>query len=548
MWFPSMMSILSPSLNETLPTTVMGLPGVLRGMDSRFEQAPVGVLAVDADHWVCQCNEAARDLLNLDATVVDDEPVRLAEIFPESVEETVPRTVSAGPDEPTTVEEYYPVLDRWLAVTLVPIGAETTLYLRDCSRRYTDRQTIERLQGELDRLSNINALISAVLEDLVGASTRAEIAETICRRLGETDLYAFAWVGERKIGSDDIVVRAVAGETGRTMDEIRTALDGDTVGPEQRAVETTTSQLVQSVSEDESVPEAVRRAAFADGIQSLLAIPLTYGSNVYGLVAVYATDQDAFSERERSNFETVGEMAGFAINAARHRNLLLADTVIEIELAISDRGDPFVDAATAHESVLSLDGIVPQREGDLICYLTVETGDVEPVVATLDSHDEIAEVRIITEYDEGGGALEVSLEGDTPLSMLSARGATFKSAAFDPGHGTLTVELPPEEDVRRIVDALSREYVVDLQAKRQRERDGTTRQEFRDELRDALTERQENALRAAFFADYFESPRGSSSREVAEALDITGPTLLYHLRAGQRKVLAEFFETTGETG
>jgi predicted DNA binding protein len=77
-------------------------------------------------------------------------------------------------------------------------------------------------------------------------------------------------------------------------------------------------------------------------------------------------------------------------------------------------------------------------------------------------------------------------------------------------------------------------------AKRERERDVTTAREFRDELQDRLTDRQENALRTAFFANYFESPRGSSAAEVAKALDITGPTLLHHLRAGQRKLLAEF--------
>ena len=42
-------------------------------------------------------------------------------------------------------------------------------------------------------------------------------------------------------------------------------------------------------------------------------------------------------------------------------------------------------------------------------------------------------------------------------------------------------------------------------------------------------------LRTAYLADYFESPWRSTAEEVASALDITGSTLLYHLRAGQRK-------------
>jgi predicted DNA binding protein len=121
---------------------------------------------------------------------------------------------------------------------------------------------------------------------------------------------------------------------------------------------------------------------------------------------------------------------------------------------------------------------------------------------------------------------------------------TVRGATYAEGHGNVDVECSPEEDIRRIVDALSREYDADVLAKREREHDVTTAGEFRDELSEELTDRQENALRTAFFADYFESPRGSSAQEVAEALDITGPTLLHHLRAGQRKLLAEFFDVS----
>jgi predicted DNA binding protein len=70
----------------------------------------------------------------------------------------------------------------------------------------------------------------------------------------------------------------------------------------------------------------------------------------------------------------------------------------------------------------------------------------------------------------------------------------------------------------------------------------TTAREFRDELDDRLTERQKTVLRTAYLADYFESPRGSTAEEVAASLDITGSTLLHHLRAGQRKLLDAYLE------
>ena len=553
-------------------------------MEAALERAPVGVLVIGPAGRVEAVNRRALALFDLE----DPGGELFRDVFPESVEYAVVSAVEnraadaqmgestsdairqeAGQEPENVAEmaagtgvvpgtdadeagyevtEYYPGIDRWVETAIARVDDGVVLYCRDCSRRYDHQQSLESLREELGRLSNINSLISDILAELVGASTREEIAETICNRTGETDLYEFAWVGEREIGSEAIAVRASAGETGRTLESVADCLD-DATTPEERAVETATPQLVETVSEADAVPERVRRGAFADGIQSLLAIPLTYASSVYGVVGIYAADRQAFTERERANFATVGEMAGFAINAARHRNLLLSDTVVELDLAIEDRVDPLVDVTAAQNATFDLDGVVPQPDGGLLCYLSLSLADSaatpESVAGALAAAEGVGLCRVLGEHDDGG-TLEVALDESTALGRLAARGATVRTASFGQGSGRVTVELSPSEDLRRIVDALTRSFDAHVEAKRERERDVTTRGEFRDQLSDELTERQENALRAAFFANYFESPRGSTAEEVAEALDITGPTLLYHLRAGQRKLLSEFFETTAE--
>jgi len=180
-------------------------------MDERFERAPVGVLAVRPDGTVTDLNDAARELLGLDAGGAAGSSIDA--VFPESVENAVPEAFRGEPPE-EGIEEYYPALDRWLAVSLVPTDGTVTVYLEDVTDRRRDERAIDRLRGDLDRLSVINQLISDVLAELVGASTREEIAETICDRLGETGIYEFAWLGEREVGGDDIVVRAAAGANG----------------------------------------------------------------------------------------------------------------------------------------------------------------------------------------------------------------------------------------------------------------------------------------------------------------------------------------------
>jgi len=510
-------------------------------MDERFERAPVGMLEVSHDGTVRAVNDAAKQLLDADVGAVGSDVER---VFPHSVDASVPRAFEASLESERSFEEYYPTLERWLAVSLVPTDSEVVIYLRDVTNRYQKQQRLEQIDDDLNRLMNINGLISDVLADLVGASAREEIAETICERLGETDIYEFAWVGERDLGGDDIVIRAAAGTTGRTLDQIQHCLESGASVPEEQAIETTSPEVVQPIGEDETVPEPIRRATFADGLQSLLAIPLTYGSTVYGVVGVYTADEDAFSERERASFGTVGEMAGFAVNATRHRNLLLSDTFVELTLQVTESDTPFMTVAANRDIEIKVDGLIPQGE-EVRSYLAVYDGHPEAIRKALTGFDGITSTRVIGAHDESG-TIEVTLDEETLLGRLLSHGATIRSAEFQSGDGRIVIELPPEEDVRRIADTVTRNSNAKVVAKRERERDITTAREFRDTLSDRLTERQENALKTAFLANYFESPRGSSAAEVADALDITGPTLLHHLRASQRKLLEEFFTTTPE--
>jgi predicted DNA binding protein len=422
----------------------------------------------------------------------------------------------------------------------VPGNDRIAVYVQDVTDRRRHEQTVNRLRDERKRAAVINDLLSDILEELVGASSRGEIAEMICERLGETSLYEFAWVGERDLGDAHLTVRAAAGNTGETFDAVRKALDDNATTPEERAVEEGRPQIVQPLPEESTAPEGIRMAAFADGIHSMVAIPLHYGSNVYGVVGVYAEGQDAFSNRERSSFETLGEIAGFAVNAVRNRSLLLSDTITEVTFNVRE-GSALAAVTGDLDVEMNLEGLVPHCEGRLLCYIAVE-GSVEAVADALAEEQGVTDVRLIGETDSRG-SFEVEFQASTPLLAVANLGATVQTAAFEDGVGQVVVELPPDEDVHRMANALTREYDADIAAKRERERSVTTAREYRDELGSRLTDRQETVLRTAYHANYFESPRGSTAEEVADSLDITGSTLLHHLRASQRKLLDAFYET-----
>jgi len=502
-------------------------------MDERLQQAPIGVLDVSTDGTVSDSNEIGRTLIGV-TTDPTGEPV--ADVFPRSVDDTLVAAFEGESVTEVDFEEYYPDLERWLAVSVVAFEEAGTVYLRDVTERRRERQSLQQLRQERERTALIDDVLSDILTALVDATSREEIAETICRGLGETELYEFAWVGERDMGRDDLAVRAVAGETGETFGAVRDAVDDETVAtPEERAVESGRLQTVQPLTASSAVPESVRTAGFADGVQSTLAIPLVYGSNVHGVVGVYAGGTETFSERERASFETLGEVAGFAITAVRNRNLLLSDSVAEVTFELGE-SSVLTRLSQSLDSTLKLEGMVPQGDDTLLCFVSVEGDDIERICDTTADIEAIEGARIISE-SETGRTVELTVGGGTPLLAVASLGGTVRRAAFDNGTGRLVVDLPTDGDVRRIVETISREYDAEFVAKAERERSVTTAREFRDELDDRLTERQHTVLRTAYLADYFESPRGSTAEEVASSLDITGSTLLYHLRAGQRKLL-----------
>lgn len=500
-------------------------------MDDRLRWAPFGVITV-LDGRVAAANDAAQEFLD-DAPEAD--PIEA--VFPQSVAGSLPAAFEGESVAETTFEEYYPQIDRWLSVSVVPDDDGATVYVDDVTERKRHEQARERLRAERERVAVVDRLIADVLREFVDAASRAEITETIRERLGASDRYRFAWTGE--YAGDELVVEGVAGEGGETFPAVRAAVERGDTTPEQRAVDRGRVTVVQSMSDD-GVPEPVRVAGFGDGIQSVLAVPLEYGSIVYGVVGVYTGSEDAFTDHERSSFEALGELAGLAINATRNRRLLLSDTVTEVTFDLGE-SSPLATVSERCDAELGLDGTVP--DGDrLRCFLTVAGATPETVVDAATATPNVDAGRVVRETEAEHGRVELTLAGESPLVAAVSRGATIRTATFANGTGRLVVELSPDADVRRLAVVLGGDEPAPVVSRRDRTRSPTTAREFRNELGERLTERQATVLRTAYLADYFESPRGSTAEEVASSLGITGSTLLHHLRAGQRKLLDAFYD------
>ena len=501
-------------------------------MTEPLERAPFGVIRTDEDGRVEHANERARSLLGVtDASLAGD---ALTEVYPRSAEETLRTAFEQTPVAERSFEEYYPRLEQWLAVDIVRADGPV-VYLDDVTPAYRREQTVDTLENRLDRLRRIDALVTDVLTGVMDATDGDEVAELVCRQLGTTELYAFTWAGERSVDDSGLRLVAAAGEAGDLRSEVKRQLDGSTTLPEEEAVSSGEPVFVDNIASASVLPDALRVAAFGSGLQSYGAIPLAGDDVPYGVLCVYSSREDGFSQQERESLRTLGEVGGFAIGAMRRETLLAADTVTRLELRVEDPAVPFDSSAP-----VSLAGSV-QRDDEATVYYVRTSGDGTP---TSEDDECVAQVRAVESGEEA--LYEVTVQGKTPLVVARSWGGTVHTAEYTDGGVQLTLDLPGRDDLRPFVETLRAEFeTVSVRSKAEARYQPATAERFRTALAERLTERQETVLRTAALADYFQSPRGSSAEELADALDVTGPTVLYHLRRAQQKLVDAFFDSQG---
>ena len=412
--------------------------------------------------------------------------------------------------------------------------------VRDVTDRWERERELEHQRDELATLDGINELLLETVRELIRTNSREAVERTVCERLTDSALYEFAWVGERALDGDGIVPRVTAGDDRGYLDAVTVTTDGSgtDVGPVARAMGT---GEVQVASVGDPSFGRWREAARERGFESVAAGPLQHDGTVYGVLAVYSDGERAFSPRERAGFDALGRTVGVVIHAARSRELLFADAVVELEFRASGAGSSLGRAAAALDCSLALDGYVPAGER-WVLYLSVTGGDPASVVDALDGDPEVERARVLRAED-ADARVELVITESSLLHAVTDAGATLRTATFDPDDVRLVVEAPVDADVRDIVERVVGTFQdAELLSRRDRDR-GVTTVGRPGGVLETLTDRQHEALEAAYRAGYFEWPRESTAEEVAESLDLTAPTLHGHLRKAEAAVLSAILDT-----
>jgi PAS domain S-box-containing protein len=437
-----------------------------------------------------------------------------------------------------------------LELLAASVGAALERSEREATHRQQERELRARY-AELNSLNSINTLLQDLIQGLMAATTRTEIYETVCDRLAASELYDSAWIASGEVVDGGVSVLAAAGIDEETLETLeRLPLEYLAYGTVADALRTETVHTVRQyqVTDEEAdtaAPQATEVPELAS--EAVAAVPLVNEDRVHGVLVVNAASEDAFGENVRAGLDRLGSAVGFALGAALNRELLLSDTVVRLEFRTTDTDCLPVAFSARLDCFCRLELFTPTGNGDRLVYLRFEGTTPDAALEVAEELSGVGDCRIASEHD-GQFLLELTVaEGVTAIPTLLAVGAVVPDVTGEDGVGRIVVETAPSANVRELVERLREQFDdAELISKHELDRSVRTAAEFRDRLRDGLTEKQLLAIETAHVVGYYEWPRETSAKELAASLGISAPTLHQHLRKAEQKLVTAFFDDASQ--
>lgn len=411
---------------------------------------------------------------------------------------------------------------------------------REVSLKERERQLRNRTR-ELESLESMNDRIRNVTQALVRAETHHDVERSVCRELVESEEVALAWIGHVDSGDERLDVRAMAGDDSGYLERIDRSLTADEhAEPAVRAART---------REPIHVPKTAvtlqraswRGEALGRGFQSVVSVPLLYRDALHGVLTIYTTSQSATSETLQSVLQELGELVANALVSIGRKQALVSNRATELELSVRDGSCFFLRAAQETGCSLEIEGIVPRSDGSVWVFLKTDDDDAERLQEYADRSPKVDSTRFVESADEA----YLQLEFTEPFiaSILAEQGIVVQRITCTPSACRLTLAAPPTLDTRQALDVIEAIYPdTQLLAKHRHARSLQSRRSFDETVRDRLTERQLEVVELAYDRGYFESPKGTTSEELASELGFSTTALHNHLRAAERTLLGAVFD------
>jgi len=522
-----------------------------------IDEAPVGISLCDPslpDYPIVYVNDAWENVTGYTREEVLGRNPRLLQ-GPKTDEERVEALSTAiDNEEEITVEIRNYRKDGtpfWNELRLAPIydeDGDLSLYV-GFQNDVTERRNAEQLATErafklteekrtLRRiLGRVGGLLNDITQILAEENERQFITQQVCETVVTEDGYTAAWFGSLDTTGTELKIEAAAGVDRQT--DAPVPVEG-LPAPVADAIDSDTLEVGAASHSDRDTESLVGVDA-----RRLLAIPVSYERKHYGVLVVCADGVDALDRREQQLFDSIGSMIGSRLNAIETAQILTADRVIELEISIRDESFPLSAIAGALGTDVEYVGMTADSDAGVYeLFLTAaESVETNPVTKL----PFVQGVRRVSVTDSTR-TFAVAVNSGSPFTDLADHGGAVAEVNAHGDAATLSLELPPEQDVRSILGVLEDRYeTVELWSRRQREGRAATMNEFASEVDERLTARQRSALQAAHMNGYFEWPRPTDGSEIADTMGITRQTFHQHLRAAERKLIDAYVERYAES-
>lgn len=506
-----------------------------------------GVYVLDADQRIQMVNDALASMTGYDRAELLGSHASL--ISPPSMLRTseAQRTeLRAGERERGRIEsefetadgESVPVETRFRPL---PAGDEfrgTVGVVRDVGDRRERERRIVGQRDELARLHRITELVYDVIGGTIESETRATVEQLVCDRLVESTFYRFALVGrprDRDRGYEDVTVAGIDADKVEMLESGDYGTDGTTAAAAAYAENEV--RVVSRVAEATDLPAETRQHAAEWGVESVVAVPISYRGTTYAVLVVGSGRPAAFGEREQTVLELLGQVLGHAFNALETKQSLYADRTTELTLASESPVGFFSEVSGDLGCRFVHRSMVPTADGS-VQYVTLSGADPEAVHARARDSAHVAASRTVrSDGDEHLLELQTDTSGVAPLIDAGCR--IVRSVAEE-GRPEIVARISADADVQGVVDRVTTQLPgLAVVAKRTDVRPSGPPASTADAfaVADALTDKQVAALRAAYAAGYYNWPRDSTAEEVADALGVDPSTLHQHLRKAQSHLI-----------
>ena len=236
--------------------------------------------------------------------------------------------------------------DRWVPfefhLGLQPAGSDGAVVVEGVARDITERV---RHEAELNRLNRVLRTLSAANRALIRADTETALLDTICATIAEDGGFRFAWVGYLEADGRTVRPVAHAGHEAGYLSAVQFNATNPAYarGPVGTAIRDNRPMASQDIARD-AVMAPWRGEAIQRGYASMVALPLTTRSDVFGALAIYGAEVSAFGTDEVALLEELAADLAYGIGVLRAREAHAAGEAERLRLAaaVSQSGESVV--------------------------------------------------------------------------------------------------------------------------------------------------------------------------------------------------------------